>query len=91
MELAEITISSVQAGWGSGAQNTTKGDQVALRGTKAISCNMWETGQGKLLSYSTLGNTWVLGIISHNHPSGLSPDMPQVPDLGKETRALCPS
>lgn len=47
--------------------------EVALRGTKAISSNMWtETGQGNLSSYSTLGNTWVLGIISHNHPSGLS-------------------
>lgn len=60
-------------------------------GTKAVSSNMWtETGQGNLLSYSTLGNTWVLGIISHN-PSGLSPDTPQVPDLGKGTRALFPS
>lgn len=65
---------------------TPPGVKVALGGTKAVSSNMWmETGQGNLSSYSTLGNTWVLGFISHNHPSGLSPDP------GKETRALCPS
>lgn len=85
VESAEMSFPQCRwAGWGTKVE-------VELVVTKTISSNMWEeSGQGNL-SYGTLRNTWCLGVISHNHPSGPPPDMPQVPGLGKETRALCPS